>query len=633
MRAPSSLSRAQRVLFAALALASASGLTLPTPRFAIGVDVGTGSARAGLVDTMDGRLVAVQKQDIKTWTPRPEYYEQSSEDIWDACLSCVRGVLKGIDPASVCGVGFDATCSLVCLDDKNSPVGIDPTAPDEAERNIVMWCDHRATAQAEAINRGGHERLRTVGGAISPEMEVPKLLWLREELPEAFRRVATGGGKVLDLADFLAYRATDHANDVRSLCTVVCKWNYDANDGGTGKGWDRSFLESVGFAAGELEAEVVGAEVAAPGSRVAGGLGAEAAAAMGLKPGTALAVGMIDAHAGGVGCLGAALPPMDPSFGSFLSVPLASPGPLPSEEEQLDGRLGLIAGTSTCHMASSTAPVFVPGVWGPYWNAMAPGLYLNEGGQSAAGSLIDHVVRTHPAHPELKAMAGICGVSETAALNLHLEVLRAKAGYADVAELGAAIHVGPDFLGNRSPLADHEMRGSLVGLRMATNTSLDDLATLYLGAVQSLAYQTRHIVETMQAAGHCPITSVVACGGLSKNKLYTATHANVLGLPVHLPEQEEAVLLGAAILGATAGGAHGSVNSAMRAMSKIGETVKPRTEASAFHERKYAVFRRMSDDQLEYRRLMGGPPPPKPAPLRSHDPRAPDRAPIHERSI
>eukprot|EP00665_Eupelagonemidae_sp_cell47_P000933 gene933-8134_t len=250
-------------------------------------------------------------------------------------------------------------------------------------------------------------------------------------------------------------------------------------------------------------------------------------------------------------------------------------------------------------MASSTAPVFVPGVWGPYWNAMAPGLYLNEGGQSAAGSLIDHVVRTHPAHPELKAMAGICGVSETAALNLHLEVLRAKAGYADVAELGAAIHVGPDFLGNRSPLADHEMRGSLVGLRMATNTSLDDLATLYLGAVQSLAYQTRHIVETMQAAGHCPITSVVACGGLSKNKLYTATHANVLGLPVHLPEQEEAVLLGAAILGATAGGAHGSVNSAMRAMSKIGETVKPRTEASAFHERKYAVFRRMSDDQLE----------------------------------
>ena len=196
------------------------GLAAPTPRVAIGVDVGTGSARAGIVDVTTGDLLAVQKQNIITWSPLFEHHEQSSDDIWNACAACVRGALADAGDVEVVGIGFDATCSLVCLDGDNQPVGTDPTVPDDDERNIILWMDHRAIDDAAAINAGGHERLRTVGGTISPEMEIPKIRWLREHLPSAFARVDQAGGKFLDLPDFLAYRATDYKADVRSLCSV-----------------------------------------------------------------------------------------------------------------------------------------------------------------------------------------------------------------------------------------------------------------------------------------------------------------------------------------------------------------------------------------------------------------------------
>ena len=572
--------------------------TTTTRRLAIGIDVGTGSARAGIVDVTSGALLATHKRDIKTWSPKPDYFEQSSEDVWAACAECVRNVLAmaGASASDVIGIGFDATCSLVCVDSENKPVGVDPDLRRADERNIILWADHRANDIAAAINAKGHARLATVGGAISPEMEVPKMLWLKQHLPDAFARVISGG-KFLDLPDYLTYRATDCTDDVRSLCTVVCKWNYDANGEGTGVGFDRNFLGSVGFADNELSDYTIGARVAAPGEPVAGGLGPKAAADFGLLAGTALAVGMIDAHAGGIGCLGAKL---NGAGSPSPSSPLAEASPLSS-------RLALIAGTSTCHMASSSAPCFVPGVWGPYWSAMVPGLYLNEGGQSAAGSLLDHFVHTHAAYSELEELARARGVPPTIALNERLKEMASAAG-TSVAALARDVHVTPDALGNRSPLADPLMRAAVVGLGLSA--TLDDLAFLYLAAVQALAYQTRHIIEAMEEAGHPPITSVIACGGLSKNVLYVSTHADVLGRTIYLPVQDEAVLLGAAILGTVAAGAHPSIAVAMERMSAVGTTVRPGGGEGGgdieLHERKYRVFRKMTEDQRAYRNIMAG---------------------------
>ena len=230
-------------------------------RYALGVDVGTGSARAGVVDVASGALCGVHKQDIVMFHPLSEYYEQSSEDIWGAVCACVKAALSHahVRPEDVCGIAFDATCSLVLLDGRGQPVGADPTLPDEAERNVIVWMDHRAEEQvsplsldytarglwsvsrahleylgllypadlrrfqAARINAGGHPRLANVGGIISPEMEIPKLLWLKENMPRAFEAVAGPGanGKAMDLSDFLAYKATDGKAHARSLCTTV----------------------------------------------------------------------------------------------------------------------------------------------------------------------------------------------------------------------------------------------------------------------------------------------------------------------------------------------------------------------------------------------------------------------------
>ena len=341
-----------------------------------------------------------------------------------------------------------------------------------------------------------------------------------------------------------------------------------------------SFLKDVGFADDELLPSSVGDTVRAPGTPIAGGIGPVAAGALGLPEGTPLAVGMIDAHAGGLGCLGIALPG-DP--------------PLP-------GRMALIAGTSTCHMASTRAPAFVPGVWGPYYSAMIPALYLNEGGQSAAGALIDHVIESHAAFPQLKSEVDASGVPHVVLLNRRLAEIAKERG-TPVAVLAADLHVTPDFAGNRSPLADPRMRGGVIGLGLSA--TLDDLALLYLATVQALAYQTRAIVEAL-AYDDPSISAVIACGGLSKNPLFMTTHADVLGLPIHTAQQDEAVLLGAAILGAAAGGAHESIEVAMANMNAVGETVTPDGEVATYHAKKFKVFHRMNEDQQAYRSMMSG---------------------------
>src|SRR5450631_567164 len=206
------------------------------PRLYLGVDVGTGSARAGLFDA-NGALLGMGTRAIQIFRPEEDYVEHSSDDIWRACGLAIRAALAaaGADASSIAGIGFDATCSLVVLDADDRPVTVSPTGDDA--HNVIVWMDHRATPQAARINATKHAVLRYVGGGVSPEMETPKLLWLKEELPESWTRTS----RFLDLPDFLVYRAT--GNDVRSLCTTVCKWTYLAHAGG----WDAGFFRSIGL--------------------------------------------------------------------------------------------------------------------------------------------------------------------------------------------------------------------------------------------------------------------------------------------------------------------------------------------------------------------------------------------------
>ena len=551
-------------------------------RYCIGVDVGTGSVRAGIF-TPKGSMTGSGSVPIRIWRPARDHVEQSSDNIWRSACRAVRLAVSqaGIRPEQVAGIGFDATCSLVCLDREFRPLSISNTG--DPSQNIIVWMDHRAVDQAAEINKSGQEALRYVGGVISPEMEPPKLLWLKENLKDTWRRA----GKFMDLADFMVFRAT--GCDVRSLCTVVCKWCYKGHNNGGGKHpaecWDESFWRAIGLE--ELTQDGfarIGSRIRPMGEAVGNGLTARAAREMGLIPGTPAGVGIIDAHAGGLGMLGACIE-----------------GPAPSEAD-LEERLALIGGTSSCHMAVSRNSMFIKGIWGPYYSAMIPGLWLTEGGQSATGALVDHIIFTHARGAELKREARVTGRTVYDILNAELERLAMHEPFP--AHVSDDLHILPHHHGNRSPLADPTLKGAVSGLSL--DGSISDLARQYLATIQSIAYGTRHIIEEMNKAGY-RIKTIPACGGGTKNPVFVREHADATGCRIVIPREPEAVLLGSAILGAVAGGVYPDILSAMAVMNRADSVIKPAKDTiAAWHDRKYRVFREMNTDFLKYRNIMSG---------------------------
>lgn len=536
----------------------------------VGVDVGTGSARAALIAS-NGKVVKVATCPLEIFHPAQNFYEQSSDNIWTAVCHVIKSVVADISANNVKGIGFDATCSLVAIDKTGSPVTVSRTG--ENKQNVILWMDHRAQEEADFINAQGHEMLRYVGGKVSLEMQTPKMLWLKKNLSSSWNRAAL----LFDLPDFLTWKAT--GSESRSLCSLVCKWNYNAGSDGN-NGWNEEFFNQIHLK--DLKKDnwrKIGNDVRAPGDPVDGGLSAQAAAELGLLKGTPVGTSLIDAHAGGLGMIGCTAPGIPPDFQS---------------------KLALICGTSTCHMIVNDKKIFVNGIWGPYYSAMVPGMWLNEGGQSATGKLLDHIIDTHPATPGiLKSLGGNKHIQQY--LSELLQVMAHKRNMHNVSYLTKDIHVWPDFHGNRSPLADPTLKGMISGLSLSVDQ--ENLALLYLATVQALTYGTKHILETLASAGH-EIKSLLVCGGLSQNPLFIQIQADVLGLPVLCPTERESVLVGAAILGAYAAGKFASMRDAIQTMGGSANIVKPKAECYDYHLRKYRVFGKMVQDQKEYRNIM-----------------------------
>ncbi|MEW6510977.1 MAG: FGGY-family carbohydrate kinase [Bacteroidota bacterium] len=535
--------------------------------FVIGIDAGTGSVRAALFDR-SGRMAGYGARDITLWRPTEHYVEQSSDEIWGAACGATRDALAAaqVSPDDVAGISFDATCSLVALDRNDRPLTVSPTG--NAAQNVIVWMDHRAIAEAEHITASRHRLLRYVGGRISPEMEPPKLLWLRKHIPSTWKEA----GKFLDLADFLTYRAT--GVDARSLCTTTCKWAYDGPRGM----WDESFYASFGMGA-LIRDNKIGSRIVPMGTLL-GTLTQEAADGLGLRMGTKVAAGIIDAHAGGIGVMGM----------GFRSAPTPA---------QLEGVLALIGGTSSCHMAVSRMPKFIGGIWGPYKSAMIPGLWLTEGGQSATGSLLDHMISNNGRYGEIRTEAERQGQSIYDYLNGIVQELKKRQRTGGT--ITGDLHILPYFLGNRSPHADPSARGMISGLTL--DDSIETVARIYYATIQAIAYGTRHIIEEMNAHGY-RIRRIHACGGGTKNPLWLQEHADITGCTIVLPREPEAVLLGTAMLAAVGAGLYPSITDAAARMSGVGARFLHDRSTSRIHEQRYRVFRRMYADQRRYRRML-----------------------------
>src|SRR6202140_891331 len=538
----------------------------------IGVDVGTSSARAGVFDEK-GTLLATARHPITVWHEAGGVVEQSSSDFWAACAASVRAAMAeaALPPAAVKGIGFDATCSLVVLDAAGVPVTVSGSG--DERRNVIVWMDHRAVAEAREVNDTHDDVLRYVGGSISPEMEIPKLLWLKRHLPSSYR----AAGHFFDLADYLSFRAT--GSTARSTCTVTCKWNFLAHE----QRWSGSYFERIGL--GDLASDgyaKIGKDIVAPGTPLGAGLTGLAALDLGLLEGTPVGASLIDAHAGGVGTIG----------GRVKSL------------ESVDecGRLAYIMGTSACIMATTVEPRFVPGVWGPYYSGMVPGFWLNEGGQSAAGAAIDHLIKSHPAYNEVAAAARGAGMEILEFLEQRIVSRSGRLG--EAALLARDVHVLPEFLGNRSPFADPDSRAVVAGLDL--DVDIGSMERLFVAGLCGLAYGLADVVDAFSAHGVDSDLMVIGRGA-GRSPLVRQIMADTTGLTVAVPETHEPVLHGAAMLGAVAGSAYGSIGEAMGSMSAIGRSSEPTARGMAdFHRSKRRVHGLMRTLDRDSRDAMRG---------------------------
>jgi FGGY-family pentulose kinase len=521
------------------------------------VDVGTRSARAGILDT-SGRMLARQEHPIDIHQPKVNHAEHDSSQIWRAVCAAVRGavVAAGVEPTRIVGISFDATCSLVARDHDGLPVSVSTSG--EARWDTMVWLDHRALAEAEECTQSGHRVLDYIGGVMSPEMETPKLMWLKRHMPSSWSRA----GYFFDLADYLTWKASGAID--RSQCTLTCKWTYLGHEQ---CGWQRDFLQTIGIA--DMLDQGGLPKRSSPIGKDLGPLTASAAAELGLTTVCRVGVGLIDAHAGTLGVLGW----------------------LAASREGIDRHLALIAGTSSCAMALSHEPRPTPGIWGPYFGAVLPDCWLNEGGQSATGALLDHIIRAHGA-------GGDPTPSTHRRIVARIMELRNRDGF----DLAPRLHVLPDFHGNRSPLADPHAVGVVSGLTL--DASFDSLCRLYWRTAIGIALGVRHILDALNGRGF-QIDTLHVTGGHTKNPLLMELYADATNCTLIEPLAEDATLLGTGMVAATAAGVFPTLSLACAAMRQGSREKRPNPAARDQFDRDYQIFLAMHRQRQELEEIVG----------------------------
>ncbi|MBP7002890.1 FGGY-family carbohydrate kinase [Amaricoccus sp.] len=486
------------------------------------IDVGTASARAGVLDAA-GRLLGRAEAPLDIHRSADGHAEHASEQVWAAAAAALRAARAeaGARAEDVAGLAFDATCSLVLRDRAGRPLGVSTTGDDS--RDTILWHDHRAVAEAAEASRLDHRVVTRSGGTLSPEMQIPKLMWLKRRLPGAWARA----GLAFDLADFLSWRATGAT--ARSRCTLASKWGFLADEPA---GWPQDFLDAVGL--DDLRARTGQPETATAVGADLGPLTPDAARDLGLTPATRVAAGLIDAHAGALGLLG---------------------GLAPAEAGR---RVALIAGTSSCLMGFGPTPRPLPGVWGPYLDVALPGLWMREAGQSASGALLDHVL----------ALRGLEPGRET-----HARVIaRVRELRAATPDLAPRLHVLPDFHGRRGPDPDPQALGAVAGLPL--DASFDALARLYWRACVGIALGLAAVLDHLVAHGQGADVVHVA-GGHIRNPLLMELYADATGRRIVESAAPDATLLGTAMAAATAAGLHAGLAAAGAAMARDGAVRDP----------------------------------------------------------
>jgi L-ribulokinase len=503
-------------------------------KYAIGVDFGTESGRAVLVDVSDGREVATsvyayangvidEKLPGTDIGLKPDWALQDPQDYLDVFKHTIPTVLResGIDPVDVIGLGTDFTaCTMLPVRKDGTPLCFLPEWRQNPHSWVKLWKHHAAQPEANQLNATarqlGYNFLDRYGGKISSEWLIPKIWQILDEAPDVY----TATDRFIEAADWVIWMLT--GVETRNNCTAGYKAMWSKKDGYP----PNEFFKALDPRLENLVDEKLARAIDFLGDR-AGTLTAEAARMTGLKAGTAIAVANVDAH---------------------VSVPAA--GVVGA------GQMVIIMGTSNCHMVLGDEEHIVPGMCGYVEDGIIPGFFGYEAGQSCVG---DHfawfIENCVPASYQKEA--------QSRGIDIHT-LLEEKASQLAPGENGL---LALDWWnGNRSILVDVDLTGLMVGMTLATKPE-----EIYRALIEATAYGTRTIIEAFEEHG-VPVRELVATGGLpDRNHLLMQIYADVTGREIKVAAAKQTPALGSAMFGAVAAtkaaGGYDTIYDASKAMA------------------------------------------------------------------
>lgn len=526
-------------------------------RYALGLDFGTESVRAVLVDVASGATAATAEAayrhgvidrslpDGQAQLPN-DWALQSSADWLESMEQVVRSAMSGrVEAADVIGIGIDFTaCTVLPTTDDGTPLHtLDPWR-DEPHAWPKLWKHHAAQAQADRLNALAIERdqpwLARYGGKVSSEWLIPKALQVLEEAPDVY----AAADRIVEGADWLVWQLTGSL--ARNACAAGYKGTWHK-----ASGYPRpEFLGGLNPGLAGLYSTKVAEPVVAPGTAV-GGLSTAWAERLGLAAGTPVGAALIDAHAA--------------TLGAGVGGP---------------GTLFIVMGTSSCHMLLAEDEVLVAGQSGVVEDGIVPGLFAYEAGQAGVGDIFAWFVR-NCVPPALHEEAADGGRSLHHVLSERASSLRP----------GASGLLALDWWnGCRTPLVDADLSGAILGFTLQTSPE-----AIYRALIEATAFGTRLIVETLAGAG-LPISRIRVAGGLTRNEMLMGIYSDVTGLPIEICSEVQASAVGAAILGAVAGGAYPGVGEAVAAMAQPpSRIVEPDLANHAVYDKLYGEYCRLVD--------------------------------------
>ncbi|MBS4200483.1 ribulokinase [Bacillus sp. FJAT-49732] len=532
-------------------------------KYSIGVDFGTLSGRAVLVEVGSGREVATAVKEYThavmdeflpdgTTKLEDDWALQHPNDYLEVLEITIPQVLKesGLSADDVIGIGIDFTaCTVLPIKSDGTPLCMMEEFKGHPHSYVKLWKHHAAQDEANRLNEIAEERgeefLKRYGGKISSEWMVPKVWQILNEAPEIYE----AADQIVEATDWVISQMTGEIR--RNSCTAGYKAIWHKQEGYPSK----EFFKALDPRLENVVEDKLSNNIFSIGSK-AGEVTEKAASLIGLNPGTAVAVANVDAHV------------------SIPAVGITEPG-----------KLLMIMGTSTCHVLLGEEEKIVPGMCGVVEDGVIPGFMGYEAGQSCVGDHFEWFI-------ENCVPASYYDEANEKGVNIHA-LLTEKAGNLKVGESGL---LALDWWnGNRSTLVDADLTGVLLGATLLTKPE-----EMYRALIEATAYGTRVIVEAFRNNG-VPVDEVYACGGIAeKNVLMMQIYSDVLNTEIKISASSQTPALGSAMFGAVAAGkergGYDSIEGAAKEMGRVkDETYKPIADNVKVYDKLYAEYERLYD--------------------------------------